>query len=120
VTEDPESDPREVAAALGGTVSAAHRLTEAGSRRSKRLAPSDQPKAQKFDLQGFLTSVAGACEQVRQLPTDQQAAAFRTLHQELRLEEKSQEIDAINVEIVIENESKNSFDNLDGTHYSCQ
>jgi uncharacterized protein (DUF2267 family) len=110
VTEDPEADTREVAAALGASVSAAHRLTEAGSRRSKRLAPIDQPKAHQFDLQGFLTSVASACEQVRQLPIEHQTAAFETLHQNLYLEQQSTEIDAIDIEAVTDSKTEIDFD----------
>lgn len=84
---NPEADAREVAAALGASIQAGHRLSEAGSRRAKRLAPVEQPQGQRFDLQGFLSSVASACAEVRQLPPDRQPEAFEALHQQLKADQ---------------------------------
>jgi hypothetical protein len=97
-TSNPEADPREVGAALSAAVASGHRLAEAGARRAKRLAPAEQPQAQRFDLQGFLSSVASACAEVRQLPPDQQGQAFEQLHQQLKDDQQGQALEPIDVE----------------------
>ncbi len=97
-TANPEPDTREVAAAFSAAVASSHRLAEAGSRRARRLQAIEQPQAQRFDLQGFLSSVASACAVVRQLPPDQQNQAFKELHQQLKTGQPSQSQKSIDVE----------------------
>lgn len=98
VSNNPNADTKEVAAAFGATVAASHRLAEVGSRRARRLQPQDQPQTQRFDLQGFLSTVASACAEVRQLPPDQQGQAFEQLHQQLRSDQQGQALEPIDVE----------------------
>lgn len=99
-TNNPNADAKEVAAAFGATVAASHRLAEIGSRRAKRLTPEQQPKTQRFDLQGFLSSVADACAEVRQLPPDQQEAGWEALRERLRTDQQGQALEPIDVEVV--------------------
>ena len=92
------ADLRETGAALAATIQAGHRLSEAGARRAKRLAPVQQPQTQRFDLESFLSTVATACSEIRQqLPPDQQGQAFEQLHQQLRSDQQGQ-ADPIDVE----------------------
>ena len=83
VSSDPRADVRELVAALGATVAAAHRLTEAGSRRAKRLQPEKPQPQNQFDHQALLSAVAQACEEARTLPPGQQGQAFEAIHQQL-------------------------------------
>ena len=94
---NPEADPREVAAALGATVQAGHRLTEAGARRAKRLQPIEQPQGARFDLEGFIASLADACGQVRALPPEQQEAGWEVLRERLKADQQ-QALDVVVVE----------------------
>ncbi len=94
---NPEADPREVAAALGATVQAGHRLTEAGARRAKRLQPVEQPQGTRFDLEGFLSQIAAACNEVKALPESEQPAAYEALHQRLKADQQ-QALDVVVVE----------------------
>lgn len=84
------ADLRETGAALAATIQAGHRLSEAGSRRAKRLAPAKQPQPQRFDLQGFLSNLADACGQVRALPPEQQEAGWEALRERLRSDQQAQ------------------------------
>ena len=96
---DPKTDVRELAAAMGATVSAAHRLGEAGARRSKRLQPQAPEQQSRFDHQQFLATVATACAEVRALPPEQQPAAFDRLHQQLHGDQQQgQALEPIDVE----------------------
>lgn len=94
---NPETDAREVAAALGASIQAGHRLSEAGSRRAKRLAPVEQPQGQRFDLQGFLGQIAQACSEVRQLPEAEQEHGWEQLRRQLKAEQPQGE--ALDVEV---------------------
>jgi hypothetical protein len=94
---NPEADPREVAAALGATVQAGHRLTEAGARRAKRLQPVEQPQGTRFDLEGFLSQIAAACNEVKALPESEQPAAYEALRQRLKADQE-QALDVVVVE----------------------
>jgi hypothetical protein len=98
---NPETDPREVAAALGASIQAGHRLTEAGARRAKRLQPIEQPHGQRFDLEGFLGQIATACNKVKALPESQQPAAYEALREQLRSDQQEgQALEPIDVDVI--------------------
>lgn len=87
------ADLRETGAALAATIQAGHRLSEAGARRAKRLAPVEQPQGQRFDLEGFLGQIAAACQEVRQLPEAEQEVGWKRLRQQLKGDQQGQPID---------------------------
>lgn len=93
--ESEGADVRETAAALAATIQAGHRLSEAGSRRAKRLQPEALQMSQGFDLEGFLSQVAAACEAVRALPAEQQPAGWEALQQRLRAEPEPEPTDPL-------------------------
>jgi hypothetical protein len=100
-TANAEADPREVAAALSAVVASSHRLSEAGSRRAKRLQPAEQLQAQRFDLQGFLEQVGQACSQVKALPEADQPAALAALRKQLNSNtEPHGQTELIDVEVI--------------------
>lgn len=96
---DPKTDVRELAAAMGATVSAAHRLGEAGARRARRLQPEQPQQQNRIDPQQLLSAVAEACAEVRALPPEQQEQGWERLREELRNDQqREQGLEPIDVE----------------------
>lgn len=102
--EEQGSDVREMAAALAATIQAAQRLSEAGTRRAKRLQPQMEPQRQQFDLDGFLGQVAAAAEAIRSLPEDQQPDGWQRLRRQLHEAPEQEQVVPIDVEVVPETE----------------
>jgi hypothetical protein len=96
---DPEVDPREVAAALGATVQSAHRLGEAGARRSKRLQPQAPEQHNRLDHQQLLAAIGQACQTVRALPPELQEQGWERLREQLHGDQQQgQALEPIDVE----------------------